>query len=108
MREMEEVLKAIAEAEKEAARIKEEATKRADDIVRQAETDAVLLFRATEDECKSVRKSSLKEAEERAQKDYDAAIEESYRSARTACDAVLERTEQVVAEIVRRISQGDC
>lgn len=100
---MEEMLKAIAEAECEAVKIKEAALEQAAKIVADAEARAAELEKQAEAECKAYRVRELKAAEERAQSDYEKALAVRRAEAEKYADGLLLHTDSLVKKIAGRI-----
>ena len=103
---MQEIIEKINEAEAKAAEIKAEATEKAAEIASNAEERAADIARLAEADCKSMRESSLKAANEEAQKRYDDEITVSRAKASKYCADKLKDTDKIVNDIVRRITRG--
>ncbi len=100
---MEEILKAVAEAEAQAAQIKEAALKRAAEISAAAEAHAAEIQKQSETECKLLREQALKAAQKQAQEDYLRALEVRRGEAETYANGLLKNTDSFVNTITRRI-----
>ena len=100
---MEEIIKDIAAAEEEAARIKAEAQKRAQELVADAEREARALSERTEEELKAYRDEQAKRAGAEASAEYDAAVAAARREAEAETSRLLENTDAAVGRIAGRI-----
>lgn len=104
----EEIIKSIAAAEEEAAKIKLAATENAAKILKSAEIRAAEIEKTSGEVCKAYRKSSQKNAEAAAEKEYLETIEKARADAQEYCRKILSNTETAVSKIVGRITSGDC
>lgn len=100
---MEEILKSVAEAEAQAAEMKEIALKKAAEISATAEAHAAEIQKQSETECKQMREQALKAAQIQAQEDYLRALEVRRGEAEKYADGLLQNTESLVNNITRRI-----
>ena len=100
---MEEIIKAVKEAEAEAAQKKAQANEKAAQIAAQAEQDAQDILKASEAECKQYRERELKNAEENAENAYFVTLSEKRAEAKAYADSLLKDTKASVGRIVRRI-----
>ena len=103
----EDIIKGITQAETQASQIKKEAQEKAAAIVaeatlraREIENDGVQL-------CKSYRETQIKEAQERAEKEYQTTIRVKTEEAKLYCADALKKSEASVGKIVGRIVGGD-
>ena len=104
----EEIIKAITEAEAEGAAKKLAATEQATQIVKNAETKAAEIEKASAEFCKSYREKTLAETEADAQRIYLETLETARTEAKEYCRSVLSKTETSVSKIVGRTTRGDC
>ena len=104
----EEILRAIQTAEETAARTKAAAVERAASILRDAETTAAQKERTSTEVCKAYRATQSKRAEEEAAKNYAETLEQARKNAKAYAEKLLKDSEKYVAEIVGRITSGDC
>ena len=103
---MQEIIDRINEAEAKAAEIKANALEKAAEIASSAEERAADIERIAEADCKTLRESSLKAAQEEAQKRYDNEITVNRAKAAKYCADRLKDTDKIVNDIVRRITRG--
>ncbi len=103
---MKEIMQKIAQAEEQAASIREQAGARARGIAAQAEADAVAMKKTAAVKAKNLRENGVRVAQEQADADYRRALEKSAEDARAYADEFTGKTDSVVKEIVRRISLG--
>ena len=103
---MQEIIQLINEAEAKAAEIKAIALDEAAEIAAAAEERAADIDRLAEVDCKVLRESSIKEANEEAQKRYDNEITVNRAKASKYCSDRLKDTDKIVSDIVRRITRG--
>lgn len=100
---MEEIIKDIAAAEEEAARIKAEAQKRAQELVADAEREARALSERTEEELKAYRDEQAKRAREEASAEYRGRRCRRPRGGGSGDERLLENTDAAVGRIAGRI-----
>ncbi len=100
---MEEILKSIAEAEEEASKRKEAASKEAADILSAAEEAARKTERQAEADLKTYRLNALHEAEESAEKAYSNTLALCKSESEKYADEVLKNTAEAVKKIVGRV-----
>ena len=105
---MQEILKSINEAEEKAAEIKAAAQKKAAEIAGNAEERSAEIAKLSEAECKAYREKAIKDAEDKAQKNYDDEITAKRAAAAKYASDCLKSTDNIVSEIVRRIVRGSC
>ncbi len=79
---MKEIMQKIAQAEEQAASIREQAGARAREIAAQAEADATALKKTAAVKAKNLRENGVRTAQEQADADYRRALEKSGRRAR--------------------------
>ena len=103
---MQEIIDKINEAEAKAAEIKAKAYEKAAEIASDAEERAADIARLAEADCKALRESSLKAANEEAQKRYDDEITVNRAKASKYCADRLKDTDKIINDIVRRITRG--
>ena len=103
---MQEIIEKINEAESKAAEIKANALEKAAEIAANAEERAADIDRLAEVDCKALRESSLKAAQEEAQKRYDDEITVNRAKASKYCADRLKDTDKIVNDIVLRITRG--
>ena len=103
---MQEIIEKINEAEAKAAEIKANALEKAAEIASRAEERAADIDRLAEVDSKSLRESSLKNAQLEAQKRYDDEITLSRAKASKYCADRLKDTDKIVNDIVLRITRG--
>ena len=104
--DMQEIIEKINEAESKAAEIKANALEKAAEIAANAEERAADIERLAEVDCKALRESSLKAAQEEAQKRYDDEITVNRAKASKYCADRLKDTDKIVNDIVLRITRG--
>ncbi len=104
---MEEILKSVSEAEREAGEIKAEALARATQIADQAAKCAEEIRKSTESELKRYRETALKEAETRLRARTEETLKRERENAAAEADGLLADTKSAVGAIVRRICDGD-
>ena len=105
---MEEVLKSVKEAESQAAGIKAEAEAEAEKLIASSRARANDIRKASEEEMKLFRETTLKEAEIRVEKEAERLLSENENKEAKAADALLKDTSAAVSQIVRRVLDGDC
>ncbi len=105
---MNEIIKSITDAETKAAKIKAEAQQKAAEIAAAAEVQADEIARKCETDCKLYRENQLKKAERDAEVSYEKALAEKRAEAKAYADALINKTESAVNDIVRRITRGSC
>lgn len=105
---MQEIINSINEAEAKAAEIKAKAQQKAAEIAENAEERSTEIARLCEAECKALRESSIKEAEEEAEKKYNSEIAVNRAEAAKYAADRLKDTDKIVNDIVRRITRGGC
>ena len=101
----ENIIGQIAEAEKEAAERKAQASLRAAEIVAEAEQRAALFAKGSEAELRNYRETALKQATERAQKEYEKSIAACAAQAKEYADGLLKGAEGYIAQIVGRLTK---
>ena len=104
---MEEVLKSVKEAEGLAAQIKAEAEAEAEQLIASSRARAATLKKSAEEEMKSYRETTLKEAELKIQKEAERTLSAHASEETQAADALLKDTSATVSQIVRRVIDGD-
>lgn len=108
IKNMQEIIKQICEAEEKAAEIKADAYAKAAEIALNAEERAADIQKLAEADCKALREKTLKDAAEEAQKRYDSDITVNRAKASKYCSDRLKNTDKIVNDIVRRIKSGSC
>ena len=103
---MQEIIDRINEAEAKAAEIKAKALEEAAEIAASAEERAADIEKIAETDAKTLRESSLKAAQQEAQKRYDDEITVNRAKASKYCADRLKDTDKIVNDIVRRITRG--
>lgn len=101
----ENIIGLIAEAEQKAAAKKAQALTEAAEIVAAAERDAQEISRRSVSDCAGLREETIKFAEEKAASDYEKSIEESKAEAKAFADSQLELAENLVLDIVWRLTK---
>ncbi len=104
----EEVIKLIADAEKEGLAMKNVASENASQTIRQAEKRAAEIEKTSAEVCKAYRETMQKNAEDTATKTYNQTLEQARLDAREYCRKILSGTDATVGKIVGRITSGDC
>ncbi len=104
---MDEIIKSITEAEEKAAEIKLQAEEKAAEIITAAEKKAAESDKKSENDCRLLREMRIKEANEKADKQYAEAIAAERVKAKKFADGVIKYTDNYVAEIVGRLSGGN-
>ncbi len=104
----EEILRAVRAAEEAAAQTKENALEKAANILREAETQAAQKERTSQEVCKAYKITQGKRAEEEASKTYVETLEKARKEAKAYAEELLADSGKYVAEIVGRITSGDC
>lgn len=105
---MDEIIKSVTDAEQRAAQMKSDAVVRAGQIIEEARAQAAAIEAKSASERAAFRESSLKAAEEQAEKDYAAAVAKSRAEAQRYADHIIGNTDAVVGKIVGRINGGNC
>ena len=100
-----DIIGQIAQAEKEAAERKAQAVTRAAEIVAEAEKRAAELIKKSEAELAAFREAALKEAEERAQKEYDKSISDCAVQEKKYADELIKGAENHITQIVGRLTK---
>lgn len=103
---MNEIMQAIAQAEEEAAKIREQARARANGIITKAEEEAADFLKSAEIKAKNLREDGVHNAQLRAAAEYGEAIKKSKEEAVAYADERLQNTDVIANEIVRRIVSG--
>lgn len=106
MKNMQEIIQIICEAEQKAAEIKTNALDKAAEIASAAEERAADIEKLAEVESKALREKTLKDAVEEAQRRYDDEITVNRAKASKYCSDRLKETDKIVSDIVRRITRG--
>ena len=104
----EEIIRAIALAEKEGVAIKNVATENATQTIRQAEKRASEIEKTSTEVCKAYRETMQKKAEETAMKSYTQTLEQARLDAKEYCRKILSGADASVAKIIGRMTSGDC
>lgn len=102
-----EIIRSIIDAEQEAVRIKQEASLKAGEILRRAESDEFADEKRTEDECKKYREEKIKAAEAEADRAYNETIKENSDKAYDYAEDIIKNIQPQVEDIVRRVLGGD-
>ncbi len=105
---MEEIIRSITQAESEAEAIKAEALLQCAKIAEEAEAEKNRIADKCEEDCKLYRERGIAEACAEAERQYSAALEKKRAEAAANADSVIKNTDKVVAEIVRRVTRGNC
>lgn len=103
-----EIIKAIAAAEEQAAQMKAAAEERAAKTLQAATENVSLKEKTSAEVCKAYRETQIKQAHADAEAAYVRAMEKAKIDAKNYCESVLQTAETAVAEIVGRITCGDC
>ena len=104
---MEEVLKSVKEAEALGSSIKAEAEAEAEKLIASSRARAGEIKKTAEEEMKSFRETTIKEAELRIQKEAERALSAHASEEAKAADELLKDTSSTVSQIVRRVIDGD-
>ena len=104
--DMQEIIEKINVAEEKAAQIKANALSEAAEIAAAAEERAADIDRLAEVDCKTIRESSQKSAQEEAQRRYDNEITVNRAKASQYCADRLKDTDKIVNDIVLRVTRG--
>lgn len=102
-----EIVKSITEAEAQALELKRVEAERAAQIVAQAQQQAARTESSSEEVCKAYRETQLKAARAEAEANYQSVLKTKEKEAREYCAKILEKADENVREIVRRIVSGD-
>ena len=102
-----EIMKAIMEAEAQAAEIKQKALDEAAKLIADAEARADVQEQASVAQCKQYRDAEIKKATEEAAEEYKRTLVEKERAAKEYCSAILSASEISVNKIVGRVISGD-
>lgn len=103
---MEEGLIAVvAQAEAQAAKIREEAQTEAAQIIAAAEKRAAEIIKTAEVSCAKYRKEALAAACAEADNEYNAAIAGSAAAAKEYADGLIARSEGYVLDVVGRLAK---
>ena len=105
---MEDIIKAITQAEEQGAKIKGVATEKAAQIIATAEGRATQEEKTSAEVCKAYADSQLKLAKADAEQRYEETVSRETAKAREYCAEALKNADDEVSEIVGRIIGGDC
>lgn len=105
---MEDIIKSVNEAERQAEEIKLSAEQKAAQILADAERRASEILKAGEEKLKIYREEQLKAAQAAADKDYNKAIADNSAKAEEYANSLIEKTKIQVSEVVGRVSRGNC
>ena len=103
----EEMIRSIKDAETQGAELKAAAEIRAAQIVADAEKQAARTESSSEEVCKAYRETQLKSARAEAETRYQSTLKAKEKESREYCAKVLEKADENVRAIVRRIVSGD-
>ena len=103
-----EIIKAITTAEAQAAEIKEAAQAQAAQIIADAQTQAASHEQSSAQVCKAYAETQIKNARAQADENYIKTIQTKKKEMQEYCAKILAQAEAEVAEIVGRITSGDC
>ncbi len=103
---MQEIIELINQAERKAAEIKANALEKAGEIASAAEARAADIEKLSEADCKALREKVLNNAAEEAQKRYVDEITVNRAKAAKYCADRLKATDNIVNDIVRRVTRG--
>lgn len=103
---MEEIIQSITEAEIRAEEIKSAAMQKAAALAAEAQARAGEIKKASELDCKQFREQQLREAEERGEKQYRAALAESKAKATAYADSLMGKAERQAFAVAGRITDG--
>ncbi len=104
---MENILDEIVEAERGAEKIKSSARLRAAKIIEDAEKRAAQIEKRSAEECKLLKEKKIAEAEVTAQAAYEKELAEKSAQAMAYSDGVLKKCASVADKIVGGIVRGD-
>lgn len=99
----ENIIGFIAKAEEQAAAKKAQAQTEAAEIISAAEKKAQEISKASDSECALLREKTIKKAEEQAETSYQKTIADSYLKAKEYADSRIERSGEIVLDIVGRL-----
>ena len=105
---MEDILKSVNEAERQADEIKSGAEEKAAQILADAEKQASEILKEGEEKLKIYREEQLKSAHDTAEKEYKKAIADNAEKAEEYANSLMERTKIQVSEVVGRVTRGNC
>lgn len=105
---MDEIIKAITQAEERAAQIKSDAVEQAARIIDEARSKSAEIGREAAQSRSAFRDDSLKAAEAKAEEDYKKAISDSRKAAEEYALRVGKHTDVAVGKIVGRVTSGNC
>lgn len=103
----EDIIKAITEAEEQAARIKSDALAEAAQILQDAQAEASRLEKFSAEENKQYREMQIKAANAQADKEYEFTLKEKEKEAKAYCENALLQSDASVGKIIGRILGGD-
>ena len=104
----EEIIRAITEAEEQAAGLKHAATLAAATVLENANKACKDLETAALAECKAYQEQQKKAAEESAEKAYLETLAKQEEAAKKYCEDVFANVDTAVSKIVGRVTRGDC
>lgn len=105
---MDDIIKAINEAEERAAQIKSEAVERAARIIDEARERSAEIGREAAESRAAYREERIRAAELKAEEDYNDSVSASRREAEEYARSVGKNTEVVAGKIAGRVSGGNC
>ena len=103
----EDIIKSITAAEETATQLKREAQEKAAKIVSEAEDTARGMENSAEETCKAYVSAQVKQAQEDAEKEYEAAMLVAEKNAQAYCETALANAGDSVGNIVGRILGGN-
>jgi vacuolar-type H+-ATPase subunit H len=105
---MDDMIKAIAEAENKAAEIKNQAVITAGEIIEKAREQAAELEAAGVLARTKMRDEKLNAANKKAQQDYENSIASCRKQSKDYAEKVAQNSDVLVGKIVGRVSGGNC
>ena len=105
---MEDIIKSVNEAERQAEEIKLGAEQKAAQILADAEKRASEILKEGEEKLKIYREEQLKLAQATSEKEYKKAIADNSAKAQEYTNSLIEKTKIQVGEVVGRVSRGNC
>ena len=105
---MEDIIKSVNEAERQAEEIRANAEQKAAQILADAEKRASEILKEGEEKLKNYREEQLKNAHATAEKEYKKAIADNAGKAEAYANSLMEKTKKQVSEVVGRVTRGNC
>ena len=104
---MEDIIKSVNEAERQAEEIKAGAEQKAAQILADAEKKAAEILKSSEEKLKIYREEQLKSAQVSAEDNYKKTISDNAEKAEEYANSLIAKTDIQVSEVVGRVSRGN-